>query len=188
MRRYLTYGIFIGLVASFVGLSYLYYLNIEKVMATPLTSWEVDHQADCAVVLTGERSRIPDGIEQLYLKRVKKLIISGVFPNTHLKDLFPNRFYYGSLDINDVILEKRSLTTYGNAVQSLLLVNALHCRDVVLITSRLHMYRAYRTFRSQFPDEIQIYQRATVGSRLHPHWTKIGLESLKALFYDLWLY
>ena len=155
---------------------------------TKVTAWTQDHFADCGVVLTGETNRIPDAIEQLYLKRVNKLIISGVYSHTELRELFPAQHYYGALDINDIILEKNSLTTFGNAQQSLPLVEALRCRDVVLMTSRLHMHRAYRVFRGHFPDDIPIYQRATVGKQLRSPWTRISVEALKAMFYDFWFY
>ena len=32
------------------------------------------------------------------------------------------------------------------------LVEALNCKDVILITSHLHMYRASRTFKAIFPE------------------------------------
>lgn len=175
-------------VLSFFYIVYISYGHFKRIREYPVTSWKVDHRADCAVVLTGGPNRIEDSFEQLYLKRVKKVIISGVNPVTQLRELFPQRFFYGDLDPGDIILEKRSLTTYGNAQQTLPLVEALNCKDVVLITSKLHMFRAFSTFRKHFPKDIPIYQRATVGRRYQPHWTRVGAETLKAVFYDLWFF
>ena len=141
----------------------LFYQHFKIIKAYPVTSWTQDHRADCAVLLTGGANRIDDGIEQLYLKRVSKLIIAGVNPKSQLRDFFPQEAFFGSLDPGDIIIEKQSQTTYGNAVQTLPLVQALNCKDVVLITSKLHMFRAYNVFRTYFPEDIPIYQRSTVG-------------------------
>lgn len=166
-------------------LSYRHFIVIKN---SPVTAWQEDHQGDCAIALTGGPNRILDAFEQLYLKRVKKVIISGVHPYTRLQDIFPQKMYYGDINTNDIILEKRSLTTYGNAQQTLPLVEALKCKDIVLITSRTHMPRAFTTFRTHFPTDIPIYKRSTVGRRMKPHWSRLGAETLKSVFYDLWFY
>ncbi len=167
----------------------LYSVGHLKIISNyPVTAWLEDHQADCGVVLTGGPNRIGEAFELLYLKKVKKVIISGVHPSTELRDLFPQKPYYGDIDSDDIILEKRSLTTYGNAQQTLPLVEALNCKDVVLITSRIHMHRAFQTFRSHFPKEIPIYRRSTVGRRLKIHWTRLAIETLKTVFYDFWFF
>lgn len=188
MRKAFFYSFVLVSFLAMLMVSWLFYIHYKKIKAQPVTAWTQDHRADCGIVLTGAINRIPDAFEQLYLKRVKKLIISGVNPKTTLQDIFPHRYFYGDLDEGDIILEKTSLTTYGNAQQSLPFVEALNCRDVVLITSKLHMPRAYRTFRNHFPKDIPIYQRATVGKAFKAHPTRVGVEALKSLFYDLWLY
>jgi uncharacterized SAM-binding protein YcdF (DUF218 family) len=105
-----------------------------------------------------------------------------------LRSIFPHWPFYGPVSEDDVILEKRSTTTYGNAQQSLPLVEALHCHDVILVTSRVHMYRAFRTFRSVFPAEIPIYARAVISQHFDPGYWEVFFETLKAIFYDLWAY
>lgn len=176
------------LAAISVALLVLSYGSFKEIRKFPVTAWLEDHEADCAIVLTGGPNRIFDAFEQLYLKRVKKVIISGVNPAAELRDIFPQKSFYGNLDEGDIILEKRSLTTYGNAQQTLPLVEALNCKDVVLITSKLHMYRAFKTFRTHFPEDIPIYKRSTLGRRYVPHWSRVGAETLKAVFYDLWFF
>ena len=188
MRKTFLYGFTIVCFFSAALFSWLFYFHYQEIKGQTVTAWTEDHKADCGIVLTGAINRIPDAFEQLYLKRIKKLIISGVHPKTELRDIFPHRYFYGDLDKGDIILEKRSLTTYGNAQQSLPFVEALNCRDVVLITSKLHMPRAFQTFRNHFPEDIPIYQRATVGKSFRAHPTRVGVEALKSLFYDLWLY
>lgn len=188
-KRTLVLGTVLSVTAAAsVAVLILSYGNLKEITKFPVTAWIEDHQADCAIVLTGGPNRIFDAFEQLYLKRVKKVIISGVNPAAELRDIFPQKSFYGSLDEGDIILEKRSLTTYGNAQQTLPLVEALNCKDVVLITSKLHMYRAYKTFRNHFPKDIPIYKRSTVGRRYVPHWSRVGAETLKSVFYDLWFF
>lgn len=182
----LAAGLFILMALVFFGLkSYRHFKTIKNY---PVTAWLEDHKADCGVVLTGGPNRIDDALELLYLKRVKKVIISGVNPKTQLREIFPQAIFFGEIDSDDIILEKRSLTTYGNAQQSLPLVEALNCKDVVLITSKLHMFRAHSTFKAHFPKEIPIYRRATVGRRFRPFWSQVWGETMKTVFYDLWVF
>jgi uncharacterized SAM-binding protein YcdF (DUF218 family) len=139
-------------------------------------------------VLTGGAGRVREGFDLLSHREVKKLIISGVHPQAGLRDIFPQWPYYGDLREIDVILEKRSGTTYGNAQQSLALVEALHCRDVILITSRLHMYRALKTFQGVFPSSIPIYPRAILSGAVQPGFVDLSTEIVKSLFYSIWAY
>lgn len=96
--------------------------------------------------------------------------------------------FYGNIHEEDVVLERRSETTYGNAQQSLSIVEALRCRDVILVTSRLHMHRAYRTFRGSYPENIQIYRHAVVSGRFEVGVAESLFEAMKSLFYSLWAY
>jgi uncharacterized SAM-binding protein YcdF (DUF218 family) len=157
-------------------------------MSTEPTSWFKDQKGDCAVVLTGGPSRVREGFDLLTQGRVRKLIISGVFPGAELREIFPEWPFYGPISEEDVVLEKRSGTTFGNARQSLPLVEALKCRNVILVTSRLHMYRSERIFRSVFPPEIHIEPRAIIAGKYRPSWLDLGMETLKSLFYSIWAY
>lgn len=167
---------------------WLFYLESQKVLKTPISAWEVDHSADCAVVLTGGPFRVREGFDLLVQGRVKKLILSGVHPQAHLREIFPQWPYYGSLSEKDVVLERRSVTTYGNAQQVVPLLEALYCRDFVLVTSRLHMYRAMRTFGALNQDRWKIYPRSIVGKNYHLTWYEIYVEVIKSMFYSLFAY
>jgi uncharacterized SAM-binding protein YcdF (DUF218 family) len=138
--------------------------------------------------LTGGPGRVRDGFDLLAQGRVKKLIISGVFPQAELRDIFPQRPFYGAIAEEDIVLEKRSSTTYGNAQQSLPLVQALQCKEVLLVTSNLHMYRSFKIFKAVFPDEIQVHPRAVVAGRYEPDFFDVAAETIKTLFYSLWAY
>lgn len=138
--------------------------------------------------MTGGSGRIREGVDLLYQGLIKKLIIAGTHPQATLRQMVPTLPFHGDLEERDVILEKRSTTTFGNSQQSLPIVEALRCRDVVLVTSKLHMYRTSRTFRVAFPTEINIIEHAISGGNLEPSWSELMLETLKSLFYSMWAY
>lgn len=171
-----------------LALGYRFYREYEAVLREPLQSWQKDQTADCAVVLTGGAGRVREGFDLLANQEVKKLIISGVYSDVQLRDLMPLWALYGNLNENDVVLEKRSETTYGNAQQSLPIVEALKCRDVILVTSRLHMHRSYRTFRATFPANIYIHPHSIISGRYETSPWDNSVEALKSLFYSLWAY
>lgn len=181
-------AVFITSSVLLIVLLFFYYKEILKITSFPATSWTKDISADCAVVLTGGPYRVQDGFDLLNQKRVIKLIISGVNPDSQLRAIFPLLPFYGSVKEEDVILEKHSKTTFGNAQQSLQLVEALSCRDVLLITSRLHMYRSLRTFKSVFPQEIVIHPRAIVAVNYSPNSLDVFIEATKSIFYSAWAY
>ena len=171
-----------------IALSWSMMHEMQLIANQPLTSWAEDQSADCGIVLTGGPNRIREGLELLSRRAVLKLIISGVNPQTELRQIFSQMPYFGDFNEKDVILERRSRTTFGNAQQSNPLVEALRCRDVILITSRAHMYRAMRTFRAEFPPSITILARAVASQTAEPSQSEIVLEAAKSLFYGLWAY
>ncbi len=185
MARWLALALLM-LGLTFVG--WLFTREQRLVASEPISAWVEDHRADCAVVLTGGPGRVREGFDLLAQGQVHKLIISGVHPKATLREIFPQWPYYGPLRVEDVVLERRSTTTYGNAQQSLPLVEAVRCRSLVLITSHLHMRRAYKTFRQVYPPEILILSRAVSSGSVPPRAMDLANEVLKSLFYSLWAY
>ncbi len=178
----------ITVVVAVLGFTVAFIHEWRVIKKEPITIWTEDVTADCAVALTGGPQRIREGLDLLARKSIQKLIISGVNPNSHLRDIFPQAPYYGDLREQDVILERRSKTTFGNAQQTLPLVEALRCRDLVLITSRIHMRRALLTFKAEFPPHFPIVPRSVPALSEPPSWDEIAWESLKSLFYSSWAY
>lgn len=171
-----------------IGFTVRFAREWQTVSSTPIISWERETNADCAIVLTGGPGRVREGFDLLSDHRVKKLIVSGVHPDARLREVFPLWPFYGNLHEEDVILERRSETTWGNAQQSLLVAEALRCRDLLLITSRVHMSRAIRTFRAVFPEGVRIEAQPVVGNRFESPFWELTLETTKSLFYSLWAY
>lgn len=147
-------------------------------------------KADCAVVLTGGAGRVREGIALLSRQQIKQLIITGVHQSTTMSEIMPEIIYYPEIDLEKVILERRSISTEGNALQSLVLVEALNCSDVLLVTSDYHMNRALKTYESVFPPNIQITPYVvssdkTIGRKI---WLHAFEEFYKYLFYDIFVF
>ena len=140
--------------------------------------------ADCGVVLTGSSGRIREAFEILAQKKIQKLIISGVYKEAQLTEIFPHLPFYPEITETDIILEKKSENTYGNAVQSLALVKALKCQDILLITSQLHMFRAHRIFYQIYPQSIPIKKMAVANRKDFSRFDYL-LETVKSSFYAL---
>jgi len=163
-------------------------IEYRTVASTPPNAWEEDQRADCAVVVTGSPGRVREGVDLLYRGSVKKLIISGVHPQAGWREILPTAPFYGGLRDEDIVLERRSTTTYGNATQTLPLVEALHCRSLILVTSTLHMHRALKTFQAVFPPDFPILPQAIVSGSLIPDGMDAFAEAVKSLFYSIWAY
>lgn len=169
-----------------VLVGYLLFDEQRRILRTP-PGQVIDTlpHAECGVVLTGSAGRIREGFEVLAQKKIDHLIVSGVYKDTKLHEIFPLLPYYPEINPENIVLEKISGSTYGNAVQSLQVVETLKCRTVLLITSQLHMYRAYRTFRENFPDEIAIQQYAVVHHARENSDLDVFIETVKALSYSV---
>ena len=181
------YILFIA-VPILAGISYLYYREVKTLLETPIDAWESDATADCAVVLTGGPGRVKEGLDLLVRRQVQRVIIAGVNPQVNLRDLYPQLALYPQLNERDLVLERRSETTYGNAQQSLPIVEALQCRSILLVTSYLHMNRAHQTFTSTYPVEIRVIPYSIAGSDFPPHNWDLFMEVIKSWFYALWAY
>ncbi len=175
------------LISSFMLVSLMSY-QVYLLKNSPIDSWARDPVADCAVALTGGQNRLREGLDLLSRGQIKKLILSGVVPSASLRDIFPLWPFQGNVNESDVILERRSTTTYGNAQQSLPIVEALSCRDIILITSSFHMPRAYKTFRAKFPEEIKIISYSVFSGRSEADIFDLLLEVVKTDFYFFWAF
>lgn len=184
----LKYWIFLAGLLFLVGIGFRYWRERQLIRSEFLSGLETQQSADCGVVLTGSAGRIREGFDLIEQGRIHKLIISGVNEKTTLKDLLPLWPYYPKVTDSTVFLEKRSETTYGNALQSLPVVQALQCRDVMLITSELHMYRAFQVFRPVYPENFFIYKHAVLSPRGRYSVLDEVVEVVKSLFYRPWAY
>lgn len=176
-----TLFVFVFIIWKFVD-------EYRVIARTPLDAWTRDQRADCAVVLTGGSGRVKEGMDLLARRAIRKLIVSGVNPQADWREIFPNWPYYQDVEEADIVLERKSRTTFGNAQQTLAVAEALHCRDLLIITSRFHLHRALRTFRAEFEDRMPVEGRAVAAPISDVPAVEIATESGKSLFYSLWAY
>lgn len=186
LRRRIELLSILGIVSVILGWRIL--VEVQAVVKTPNHSWVIDQSADCAVVLTGGSGRVKEGMDLLARRAVRKLIVSGVNPQAEWREIFPNWPYYQDVQESDIVLERRSRTTFGNAQQTLAVVEALGCRDLLVITSQLHLRRALRTFRAEFEDRMPVDGRAVSSGPGDSDSAEVLVEVLKSLFYGLWAY
>lgn len=177
-----------ALLLFLVGVSFRFWREWQLVHAEMGTLPSQTLTADCGVVLTGSVGRVREGFDLLEQGQIGKLIISGVHSQNSLHDLLPIWPYYVKANDDVVFLEKRSETTYGNAIQSAQYAQALKCRDVVLITSELHLFRSYQTFRQIYPETITLIKHPVLAPRHHFDFFDRVLEVIKSLFYRPWAY
>ncbi len=163
----------------------------SKVLSGAISSAELSDNlphTDCGIVLTGASGRIREAFEVFAQKKFDQLIVSGVYKDTQLHEIFPQLPFYPSIDPEKVVLEKVSGSTYSNAVQSLLVAEALQCKSVLLMTSDIHMYRAHRVFQAIFPPDIKIETYSIIHMSKDKQIYDVYYESFKSLFYNLILF
>jgi uncharacterized SAM-binding protein YcdF (DUF218 family) len=184
-RRYVLVAIVFMAVLMFGA---RFYHEFVLVQSTPIHAWVIDQNADCAVVLTGGSGRVKEGMDLLARRAIRKRIVSGVNPNAEWREIFPNWPFYQDVQESDIVLERRSRTTFGNAQQTLAVAEALGCRDLLVITSQIHLPRAIKTFRAEFEGRMHVEGRAVQGGPMDAGTAEVAVEVLKSFFYGLWAY
>jgi uncharacterized SAM-binding protein YcdF (DUF218 family) len=137
--------------------------------ATLLATWP---HADAAVVLTGSPGRVATGL-QLVLKGLSnRLFVSGVSPNTKLRDLIladptiPDTIAWRRAD---VVMGHNAYDTRTNAQEVATWVQTNRYHTLYLVTSDYHIPRSYLWFAHTMPDTTWIMCPVrTVRPGMHP--------------------
>jgi uncharacterized SAM-binding protein YcdF (DUF218 family) len=111
-------------------------------------------KTDAIIVLTGGQGRIDMGLALLREGKSSKLILSGVNSASSHDAIFRNGLVDG--ERYRIILEKKSTSTYENALEMKRLVTELEIESITLITSSYHMKRAYTVFDRMMPEGVVI--------------------------------
>jgi uncharacterized SAM-binding protein YcdF (DUF218 family) len=98
--------------------------------------------ADAIVVLTGGTDRLKPAFELLESGLGKKLLISGVNPETTKKEIINAYGIRADLAACCIDLDQIAANTIGNATQSAKWLRANGFASVILVTSNYHMPRA----------------------------------------------
>jgi len=138
-------------------------------------------RADAIVVLTGGDSRVKEAVRLLAAGRGKRLLISGVHPQTTtamLRRVNPEaeRLFDCCID-----LDRNARNTIGNADETRRWAAERGFRSVIVVTSSYHMPRGLVELRRALPDlELIPYPVVPPRLRLDAWWTHPGTFRLVA--------
>jgi uncharacterized SAM-binding protein YcdF (DUF218 family) len=149
----------------------------------------LQQSADGIVVLTGGTSRVTDALELLASGRGKRLLITGVNPDTTTGEIARQTVNYNRWLACCVDLDYSALNTLGNAVEARRWAIGHGFGSLIVVTSSYHMPRALAELAHQLPDATLIpYPVVSDRLRIEPWWsngatTRLVLsEYLKYLF------
>jgi uncharacterized SAM-binding protein YcdF (DUF218 family) len=155
----------IGLAAFGAGFGYFLW-EITRLADPSKTSI-----ADGIVVLTGGRARVGTGFELLKSGSGKRLLISGVHPDTSLTSI--RKAVKGGKELFEccVDVDKAALDTVGNAEQAASWARNMGFRSLIVVTSDYHMPRSLLEFRRKMPDVTLIAHEV----QSTPHFTPASI-------------
>jgi uncharacterized SAM-binding protein YcdF (DUF218 family) len=140
-------------------------------------------RADGIVVLTGGASRIVDAVDLLAAGRGKRLLISGVHPNTTPNELArvnpeSEKFLTCCTDLGH-----EATNTIGNAVETGYWVREHKFGSLIVVTSGWHMPRALVEIEHELPD-VKLIPYAVVSERMReePWWS--DAPTIRLLFVE----
>lgn len=111
---------------------------------------------DGIVVYTGSAGRVLTGL-QLHIQSGAPLLISGVNPNTSLPDILAATGVDASrVDASRIMLGYSAENTIGNARETADWARRMNLTNVMIVTSQIHMPRAYLEARTTLPPGVHI--------------------------------
>ena len=128
-------------------------------------------KADAIVALTGGASRIQDALQLLQEGRGRRLLITGVNPNTSRRELIRQTASPDALFDCCVDLDWRAMNTIGNAEEARKWAERGGFRSLIVVTSGYHMPRSMAELNHVMPD-VDLVAYPVVPERLrdHPWW------------------
>lgn len=139
--------------ALFIGHFIYFFLFVEEVDSLKYGT-NLEGKSDVIVVLTGGSGRISAGLELLRNKRANHLFVSGVNKDSDKTSIFNDSLT--EKEKKAISIEKSSLSTYGNALETKGFLKAIKGKKIILLTSDYHMKRALFTFKKVLPENIEI--------------------------------
>ena len=168
-------GLVVFAVAVVLGGFVLYLIAIQTPAQQPLPV------ADGIVVLTGTPERIVDALNLLNEKKGRRLLISGVHPDTTLVEI--GRTVPATQEALEccVDLGRAALNTRGNGIETAQWARRQGFRSLIVVTSTWHMPRALVELERTMPDIALVpYPVAIRPMQGATWWT--GLSIGKLLF------
>lgn len=136
-----------GLAALLLGAGFLWFVNRLPEGEVPMKT-----KADAIVVLTGSAFRIADALELLAAGHGKRLLITGVYPDTKLMEIARMTPQFEKWFACCVDLDHVALDTIGNAVETKRWARAQGVKSLIIVTSDFHLPRALAEISHELPD------------------------------------
>lgn len=172
---------FLTMAASVTGLLLLgcgFGWFVSHIAADEVT---LDGKADGIVVLTGAAARIPDAIELLATERGKRLLITGVYRATSVREIARLTPLYSKYFTCCIDLDRSALNTFGNALETRRWAREHNFNSLVVVTSNWHMKRAMAELAHQLPDvDLIAYPVISEKVKSEPWWS--NLDTARLLF------
>lgn len=145
-------------------------------------------KADAIVVLTGGKGRVEEGLNLLRTGAAGVLVLSGVHEDADIDSIYLKKM--SNREKFKIILEKRSKSTYENAIEVKRLLDAYDIRSMILITSRYHMKRAEYIFSRVLPPGVRIETMSVSTPNFDEHgwWSGNSLVILLIEFVKYYWY
>jgi uncharacterized SAM-binding protein YcdF (DUF218 family) len=126
------------------------------VSTIPRVEPETKISGDGIVVLTGGAERLADALALLSEGRARRLLISGVNPDTSEAQIARLHPQYKRLFDCCVDLGRRALNTAGNAIETRQWVRRHGFEAVIVVTSGWHMRRSLLELERSIPEVILV--------------------------------
>lgn len=165
--------------AAAAALTFAGFLNFVSLV--PEGEQPTPAASDGIVALTGGAERLSDALRLLASGRAKRLLISGVHPETSERELARAQPDYLAFARCCVDLGRRALNTAGNAVETKRWANGHGFHSLIVVTSGYHMPRTLMELAREMPN-VQLVPYAVVTDRLRgePWWRDLDTARLLA--------
>ena len=120
---------------------------IVFIITLPQTPFSISHKTDALVVLTGGSDRLEAALTLMHQQVSDKMLISGVHPQTTLKDILKLDSESNVLLAGvKIFLDYDAHSTLENAQKTRKWVHDYHVKSIRLVTAHYHMPRALLEF------------------------------------------
>ena len=158
-----------------VGCLVLFPMMMRAVFSVLVTELPTD-RADVIVVLSGSTGdRVREGV-RLYHEGVapRILMTGGPFFDTSMATVMARYAVSLGVPSENILLEEAALSTHTNATGSLPILQEMRARRILLVTSRFHTARSYKTFRNVLPPDMQLFVQGSADGVDAETWWRHG--------------
>lgn len=152
--------LYAALSVLFMGIGGLIFfpIGMRAVFSVLVTARPTD-RADVIVVLAGSTGdRVREGVRLYHAGVAPRILMTGgPFFDTSMAAMMADYAVSLGVPSENILIEDAALSTHTNATGSLPILQAMHARRVLLVTSRFHTARSYRTFRDVLPPDMHLF-------------------------------